>query len=82
MNLKSLQFYGVKFDIHKDTIFVNASDHVTFNKCDLKVNDERLVYITASKVLIKNTKLKLNSKGEDHDTKLKADQNYFYSKTS
>ena len=70
MNLKSLQFYGVKFDIHKDTIRVNASDHVTFNKCDLKVNDEHLVDITASKVLIKNTKLKLNSKGEDHNTKL------------
>ena len=64
MNLKSLQFYGVKFEMYKETIYVEGADQVVFDNCNLKVNDVLVIDITATKVFIKNSILRLNSKGE------------------
>ena len=68
MNLKSLQFYGVKFEMYKETIYVEGADQVVFDNCNLKVNDVFVIDISATKVFIKNSILRLNSKGENNNS--------------
>ena len=63
LKIKSIDFINNKMlEIYRDTIFVEASEYVKFDGCDLKVNSEDLIRITANKVFIRNSNLRLNSK--------------------
>ena len=64
--IKSLDFINIhKFEMYKETIYVVGADQVVFDNCNLKVNDEYVIDISATKVFIKNSILRLNSKGEN-----------------
>ena len=69
LRIKSLDFINIhKFEMYKETIYVEGADQVVFDNCNLKVNDVLVIDITATKVFIKNSILRLNSKGENNNS--------------
>ena len=65
LKIKSIAFINMKmFDINEDSIFVEASEHFIFDKCDLKGSGAGQIKITAPKVTINDSTLHLYKKSK------------------
>ena len=65
--MKHLEFVNIAtFEMYRETIYVRSARKVIFENCNLKVNDEFVIDIYADNVYIKNSKLRLNSKGDNN----------------